>query len=108
MGYDKVIVVTTRPIEYRKEKGRYLPFKLMYKNYPKFLERVKNRYLEYNQTVENIINLEKDEKIFVIRPTKKVKISKLEKNPEKIEEQYQLGVNDALDKLEELTKYLEK
>ena len=47
-------------------------------------------------------------KIFVIRPTKKVKISKIEKNPEKIEAQYQLGFKDALDKLDELKKYLEK
>ena len=55
-----------------------------------------------------IIKLEKEEKIFVIRPTKKVKISKIEKDPEKIENQYRLGFNDALDKLEKLKKYLEK
>lgn len=108
LGYGKIIVVTTRPLEYRKEKGMFLPFKLKYKNYPKFLERVRNRYLEYNETVENIIKLEKQEKIFVIRPTKQVKISKIEKNPERIEAQYQLGYKDALEKLEELRKYLEK
>ena len=51
---------------------------------------------------------EKDGKIFVIRPTQVVKISKIEKDPEKIENQYRLGFNDALDKLEKLKKYLEK
>ena len=56
MGYGKIIVVTTRPIEYRKEKGMFLPFKLKYKAYPKFLERIKNRYIEYNETVEEIID----------------------------------------------------
>ena len=108
MGYGKVIVVTTRPIEYRKKKSAIWPYKLLYKEYPKFIDKVSKRYQEYNETVENIINLEQEEKIFVIRPTKKVKISKIEKNPERIETQYQLGVNDALKKLEELEKYLEK
>ena len=108
MGYGKVIVVTTRPIEYRKEKSMFLPFQIKYRKYPKFLDRIKNRYIEYNDTVEEIIKLEKEEKIFVIRPTKKVKISKIEKDPEKIENQYRLGFNDTLDKLEKLKKYLEK
>ena len=106
MGYGKVIVVTTRPIEYRKKKSAIWPYKLLYKEYPKFIDKVSKRYQEYNDTVENIINLEKEEKIFVIRPTKVVKISKIEKNPEIIEEQYRVGYNDALKKLESLQKYL--
>ncbi len=108
MGYGKIIVVTTRPIEYRKEKGMYLPFKLKYKKYPKFLERMKNRYKEYNETIEEIIKLEKERKIFVIRPTETVKIKKIEKNPDIIEKQYQVGYKDALNKLVDLHKYLEK
>lgn len=108
MGYGKIIVVTTRPIEYRKEKGMFLPFKLKYKAYPKFLERIKNRYIEYNETVEEIIKEEKEGKIFVIRPTQVVKISKIEKDPEKIEAQYQVGFKDAVNKLNDLKKYLEK
>ena len=108
MGYGKIIVVTTRPIEYRKKQSKLFPYKMLYKKYPKFLERVKNRYLEYNETVENIIKLEKEGKIFVVRPTKTTKISKIEKDPAKIEAQYQIGVKDALNKLDELIKYLEK
>lgn len=108
MGYGKIIVVTTRPIEYRKKKSKLLPYKLLYKKYPKFLDRVEYRYKEYNDTVENIIKLEKEEKIFVIRPTKTTKISKIEKDPAKIEAQYQIGFKDALDKLDDLKKYLEK
>lgn len=106
MGYDKVIVVTTRPLEYRKKKSSIWPFKIVYKDYPNFINKVNNRYLEYNKEVENIINLEKEEKIFVIRPTKKIKISRLEKNPQIIEEQYRLGYNDTMNKLEALKKYI--
>lgn len=108
MGFGKIIVVTTRVLEYRKKKSPVWPYKLLYKDYPKFIERNKNRYMEYNETVENIINLENEGKIFVIRPSQKVKISKIEKNPERIEAQYRVGYNDALNKLEDLKKYLEK
>lgn len=108
MGYDKVIVVTTRPLEYRKKKSAIWPYKMLYKDYPKFIDKVSKRYQEYNDTVENIIKLENEEKIFVIRPTKVVKISKIEKNPEIIEKQYQVGFSDALEKLEKLQEYLNK
>ncbi|MBR2034262.1 MAG: patatin family protein, partial [Alphaproteobacteria bacterium] len=50
MGYDKLVVVTTRPRLYRKK-----PFiwtwlaKLRYKKYPKFIEAILNRHKMYNQ-----------------------------------------------------------
>ena len=81
---------------------------LRYSKYPELRKSLKNMNKEYNYTCDFIDQLEKEGKIFVIRPTKKVKISKIEKNPEKIEAQYQLGFKDALDKLDELKKYLEK
>ena len=32
----------------------FLPFQIKYRKYPKFLDRIKNRYIEYNDTVEEI------------------------------------------------------
>lgn len=108
MGYDKVIVVTTRALEYRKKQTILWPYKLLYRKYKNFINTVSNRYIEYNKTVENIIDMEKKKEIFVIRPTKVVKISKLEKDIEVIEEQYNLGVEDCKNKLKTLQKYLKK
>ena len=61
----------------------------------------------YNKEVERIIDLENQGKVFVIRPSRFVNIKRLEKNPEIIQEMYDLGVSDTKSKLKELKKYLE-
>lgn len=106
MGVDKIIVVLTRPIEYRKKQGKGRMAKLRYKRYPKFIETLNNRYLMYNNQVEKVIELEKQNKIFVIRPTRKVEIGRIERDEEKLQEMYDLGVEDCKNKLKELKEYL--
>ena len=41
--FDKVIVILTRPITYRKEKTTGIQYKLFYKKYPKLVEKLENR-----------------------------------------------------------------
>lgn len=106
MGYDRVIVVLTRPIEYRKKKVNILPYKIMYKKYPEFVQAISNRYINYNNTVEQIIDEENKKNIFVIRPTQMPNIKRLEKNVNKIQNVYDLGVKDAKEKLSQLLEYL--
>lgn len=105
-GYKKIIVVETRPKEYRKKKHNNFLFKRFYKNYPKFVETYSNRYKVYNKTKEYIESLEKEKRVFVIRPSELVKISRIEKNKDKIQEMYRLGMRDANNKLKDLKKYL--
>lgn len=52
--------------------------------------------------------MKKNGNIFVIRPSKLVKIKRLEKDENKIKQMYSLGKNDAINSLENLKKYLEK
>ena len=104
--YDKIIVVTTRCLEYRKEIKKNKLFNLIYRKYPNFVNTINNRPIEYNKTLEDIIELEKQNKIFVIRPSKKINIKRLEKNNEIIKTQYNLGVKDFKNKLKDLKKYL--
>lgn len=106
MGYDRVIVVLTRPIEYRKKKVNILPYKIMYRKYPEFVQAISNRYINYNNTVEQIIDEENKKNIFVIRPTQMPNIKRLEKNVNKIQNVYDLGVKDAKEKLSQLLEYL--
>lgn len=106
LGYDKIIVVTTRPIEYRKKKSKMKTLSRLYKKYPNFVKAIKTRNKKYNDTVEEIIKEEKDNKIFVIRPSKGLPISRVEKKRERIEAQYNLGIEDYNNKKEELLKYL--
>lgn len=109
LGYDKIIVVLTRPIDYRKK-----PFakKLMdviawrYKKYPNFVETMANRYKRYNETVETIIDMEKNGEIFVIRPSESINLKTIERNADKLQEVYDLGVKDCKVEIAGLKQYL--
>ena len=106
--FDKVIVILTRPITYRKEKTTGIQYKLFYKKYPKLVEKLENRYKEYNDTVDKIVELEKEGKLFVIRPSENITIKRLEKDIEKLQKVYDLGLKDGNNIIEDLKQYLEK
>ena len=106
MGLDKIIVVLTRPIEYRKKKSNKIMPKLFYSKYPNFVNTINNRYKRYNEQVEKIIELEKQGKIFVLRPTKTVKMKRVENDTNKLQEMYDLGINDANNLIKDLKEYL--
>ncbi len=107
MGYDKVIVILTRPLDYRKKKPKEFIAKTYYRKYPKFAKTLNNRYKMYNDTVEKIIDLENKKEIFVIRPSKTLKIKRIEKDAGKLQEMYDLGLEDGQKVLEDLKKYLQ-
>lgn len=109
MGYDKCIVVQTRPEGYKKGKDKmYMIEKRLYKNYPNLLKSMKNRHVNYNKTLEKIDELEKNKEIIRIRPSKKIKIGRLEKNMKTIVEMYELGRHDAKDKIKDIKKFLKE
>lgn len=106
MGYDKIIVILTRPLDYRKKKSNQLLPKLMYKKYPNLIDAINTRYIKYNDTLEQIIDMENKKEIFVLRPSKDLKIKRIEKNVDKLQEMYDLGIQDFNDNLTALKKYL--
>lgn len=108
LGYDKIIVILTRPINYRKKKADPLLAKLFYHRYPKFVEAINNRYKNYNDMVEMIIEKEKNQEIFVFRPSKKIDIKRIERNPDKLQEMYDLGIEDGNRLIEKLKQYLKE
>ena len=107
MDYDKVIVVLTRPIEYRKKKSNQAFPKLYYKKYPKFAEAINHRYQKYNEELDKVSVLETEGKIFVIRPSKLIKIKRIEKDKDKMQEMYDLGKEDTIKILEKLKQYID-
>ena len=107
LGYDKIIVILTRPIDYRKTKSNELITKIKYRKYPNLVNTICNRYKNYNRTVEKIINMENKKEIFVIRPSKTLKIKRIERDPNKLQEMYDLGIKDCEQSLDNLKKYLQ-
>ena len=85
IGFNKNVVILTKPAGYRKKKGKFLSVAgRFYKKYPEFVYALKNRYSMYNKQMEYIDKKESDGDIFVIRPDFKLPLSRTEKNPEKI------------------------
>ena len=102
-GNKKNVVILTRDSTYRKGKNSLMPIiKLKYKKYPNFVKSMADRYIVYNEKLED------NGDVFVIRPKKPVNIGRTEKNREKLEALYNDGYNDAKDCYEELLKYLGK
>ncbi|XWY22166.1 patatin-like phospholipase family protein [Bisgaard Taxon 45] len=106
LGYDKIIVVLTRPLEYRKKPTPSWIFNVFYRKYPKLVEKLAQRYQNYNDTVEEIINLNKNKEIFVIRPSQTLSIKRIEKDVEKVQAMYDLGVEDAKKEMPALKEFL--
>ena len=105
MGFDKVIVVLTRPQGYIKKKSNETFPKIYYRKYPKFAEAVNNRYKKYNEEIEKVSKLEREGKILVIRPSKLVKVKRIEKDANKLQEMYDLGKNDTLKLLDKIKEF---
>ena len=106
LGYDKIIVVLTRPLDYRKKKSDERLAKLVYKKYPKLVARINHRYAEYNACVEKVIAMEQRGEIFVIRPSRLVKVKHIERDTAKLQAIYDLGAEDCARQMADLKRYL--
>ncbi len=106
LGFDKLIVVLTRPIDYRKKPSSGRIYKLLYRKYPNFVKVASMRYKHYNKAVERVIDLEKRGQLYAIRPSQDLVIGRLEKNPVKFDEIYTIGLQDACEAMDGLKEYL--
>ena len=106
-GNNKNVVILTRDIDYRKKANEMLPIiKLKYKKYPNLVKAIEQRHISYNRTLEYIENQRKAGNVFVIRPEEPVKIGRLEKSKEKLDELYRIGIKDAKRNYKELKEFL--
>ena len=106
MGFDKIVVILTRPIEYRKKPTNKLLAKLKYSKYPNLVETICNRYKNYNSAVEKVIDMENKKEIFVIRPSNTIDVKRIERDADKLQEMYDLGINDCQNLLDKLKEFL--
>ena len=107
IGYDRNVAVLTQPAHYEKKKNRLMSLiRRKYRNYPKLVEAMDSRHLVYNETLAYIAEQEKQGKLFVIRPKEKLRIGRVEKNPDKLKEIYDIGRETAASRIDEMIKYL--
>ncbi len=104
-GYEKIVVVLTRPENYKKHR-EFMPYNLVYRKYPNFVKTAIKQFEDYNKTLVLIKQLENDGRIVVLRPSKDMKVARVEKNLDKLKAIYQLGVDDCIANLEKVKTYL--
>ena len=109
-GWQKIIVILTRDSSYRKKEGSTLYtrlIELIYHRYPKFVKLVNGRGRRYNASLDKILELEKEGKAFVIRPTR-ITVGNNESNVDKLLSYYQHGYDTISEKYEKLMKFLKE
>ncbi|MEG0313658.1 MAG: patatin family protein [Erysipelotrichaceae bacterium] len=106
-GYKKNIVILTRDIEYTKDRNKMMNIlKFKYHKYPNFVNAIRARHINYNNTLKFIKKEEAKGNCFVIRPSKPLNISNLEKNKVVLKDIYDLGYNDAKNNYDSLIMFI--
>lgn len=96
-GYDRLVVVLTRNKGYRKSLKKPLAAKLFYRRYPHLQKALRERNAVYNKAMETVEALEEAGRISVIRPQAPIKVTRMEKDPQKLLELYEEGYRLAAD-----------
>ncbi|MHA1673244.1 MAG: patatin-like phospholipase family protein [Promethearchaeota archaeon] len=106
-GCGKLVIILTQPPNYQKPPmGGTRYFRHRYRAYPQFVALLERRHLQYNEDLANIERMEVEGRAFVFRPYETLPIGRVEKKREKLEQTYQLGYDQARDRLDSFQKWL--
>ena len=107
-GYDKNVIILTREKGYYKKESKTssILMKMLLPKYPKLVQAIKNRTEMYNETIRYINQKEEKGEVFVFRPKEALPIERIERNPEKLQEVYDLGRTLAAEQLDALKVFL--
>jgi predicted patatin/cPLA2 family phospholipase len=109
LGADKLIAVLTREKSYKKENDRESKFSsFFFRKNKNFANVLKNRSLIYNESKEYLYNKEKEGSAFVFAPKCTTKWKRTEKNTDILMKMYREGYNDAINRMDELKKFIAK
>lgn len=110
-GFKKIVVVRTRPRAYQKKPTSKLlqqMYRRVFKDNRAFAETGIKRPEVYNHQVAVVNQKAANGEWFCFSPENMVKVSRLEKNTDKLQELYHQGQQQAEQLLPELTAYLTK
>lgn len=106
-GYERCVVVCTQPAGYRKEPNELMPvLRVLLRRYPALVELLANRHERYNAQLDELAELERAGKVFVIRPSESVKVPITIKDPAELDRVYEVGRRDGAATLDALRAYL--
>lgn len=100
-GNEKHVVVLTRDKDYRKSPSKTSAklMRFIYAKYPEIAKTYSNRYIDYNETLKFIEQLENEGKIVVIRPSQPINVAHIERDVGVLTNIYKMGFDDTLAKI---------
>ena len=106
-GWEKVVVILSRKEDYRKKHRHFymMMIRLLYHQYPRFIETVAGRAEKYNESLDEIARLEREGKALVLRPSK-MAVGNSESNVEVLMDYYHHGYEEAQGREEEIFNFL--
>ena len=107
MGFDRNVVVLTRPRSYRKEPSKLWPYRLLMRRYPAITQAMARRHEMYNSQLDYVEREEQAGRIFVIAPEQDLPIGRVEMNVEKMNAVYNIGRETATALLPRLKEFLQ-
>jgi predicted patatin/cPLA2 family phospholipase len=101
-GCDEIVVISTRPIGYRKKKNpmAWLNY-VFFPRYPRMVKMLNERWKEYNETLEWLENPPPTKKVVLIRPKEKLPITRTTRDRAKIRKGFEMGYEDTMEILGE-------
>jgi len=105
-GYQKFFVILTRPKGYVKKpvKSKSL-IKTVYRHYPDVVDAIFNRHKLYNETLEELRELEKQGKAYLVYPDV-MPVSNRETNFYKLYKSFTLGCEQAIRDIDKWAEFL--
>ena len=96
MGYEKNVVVLTRPADFCRQPELTALARPRYWKYPEFVRMLLSVADVYNRQMADIRQLEREGRIFVIRLRTPLEIGRMSHDPAEVRKAYQRGREDAL------------
>lgn len=79
---------------------------IVYRKYPGLIKSLKNRYLNYNKTLDFIAELEERKQVFVFRPIKQIEVTRTERDIDKLKDLYEQGYMEAAEQYKGLLEWI--
>ena len=105
-GFEKILVIRTREVDYRKPERASHAALWIYRRYPAFAQTLSISNSDYNRQCDDIERLYAEGQLLRLAPSKPVTVSRVERDMEKLGDLYQLGRQDCIDQLGIISRYL--
>ena len=107
IGYQKNVVILTRPEDYRKKKNKLMPvIRVRMHQYPNMIETLAYRHIMYNDEIAYIRKQKELENTFIIEPREALHIGPVEHDPKELLRVYETGRKTAMEQLPALQAFL--